>query len=73
VGHLLGASGSIEAAAAVLSLHHGFVPGTLRVAALEPGLGFELVLKARHQALRNAASLNMGFGGHNVCVAFRQP
>jgi len=73
VGHLLGASGSLEAAAVVLALSQGIIPATLNVPEPRPGLGFDLVLKPRQQAVAAAASLNMGFGGHNVCLAFRRP
>jgi 3-oxoacyl-[acyl-carrier-protein] synthase II len=73
VGHLLGASGSLEAAATVLALDQGILPATLNVPEPRPHLGFDLVRSPRRQALATAASLNMGFGGHNVCLAFRRP
>ena len=72
VGHLLGASASLEAAAAVLALEQGIIPATLQAPEPRPGLGFELVRSPRRQMIATAASLNMGFGGHNVCLAFRR-
>jgi 3-oxoacyl-[acyl-carrier-protein] synthase II len=71
-GHLLGAAGSVEAVATVLSLAGGFVPPTLNVEEPMPGLPFELVRgTSRKVRLKSALSLSMGFGGHNVALVFQ--
>jgi 3-oxoacyl-[acyl-carrier-protein] synthase II len=72
LGHSLGASGAVEAVAAVLALAGGFVPPTLNVEAPDPACDLDLVrgaarpLRARH-VLANA----FGFGGNNAAVLFR--
>ncbi len=73
-GHLLGAAGSVEAVFTLIALLEGRVPATLGVRRPMPGLGFDLVWEgARECRLESAASLSMGFGGHNVAVVFRKP
>jgi 3-oxoacyl-[acyl-carrier-protein] synthase II len=72
LGHSLGASGAVEAVAAILALQGGFVPATLHVERPDPACDLDLVrgasrpLRARH-VLANA----FGFGGNNAAVLFR--
>jgi 3-oxoacyl-[acyl-carrier-protein] synthase II len=72
LGHSLGASGAVEAVAAILALQGGFVPATLHVDEPDPACDLDLVrgasrpLRARH-VLANA----FGFGGNNAAVLFR--
>ena len=74
-GHLLGASGALEAAITVYAIARGEVPPTLNVETAE-GAAAELDLvrgAARRHAVRLALSNSTGFGGHNVSLAFREP
>lgn len=73
-GHLLGAAGSVEAIATILAIKENIVPPTINHfnddPAIEP-LNFTFnqpVKRDIHFALSNA----FGFGGHNVCLAFRK-
>lgn len=70
-GHLLGASGAIEAAATVLALRDGIVPPTINLEQPDPKCDLDYVPgSARKIALDAALSMSMGFGGHNVCLVF---
>ncbi|HHZ05343.1 MAG TPA: beta-ketoacyl-ACP synthase II [Clostridiales bacterium] len=72
-GHMLGATGGIEAIAAVL---------TIRDSVIAPTIGYEekdeecdlnyVPNKAIKQNIDFAASSTFGFGGHNAVVAFRK-
>jgi 3-oxoacyl-[acyl-carrier-protein] synthase II len=72
-GHLLGGSGGIEAVAAVLAMEHGVVPPTINYQNPDPACDLDVVPnQARHQKLDVVLSNSFGFGGHNVCLAFRR-
>ena len=72
-GHLLGGSGGIEAVAAVLALGHGVVPPTINYQNPDPACDLDVVPnQAREQIINTALSNSFGFGGHNVCLAFRR-
>lgn len=71
LGHLLGASGAVEAIATVLSIRDGVVPPTANVAALDERIQLDVVTGApRRIPLTAAISNSFGFGGHNVTLAF---
>ena len=72
-GHLLGGSGGIEAVAAVLALEHGVIPPTINHQNPDPACDLDVVPnQAREQIISTALSNSFGFGGHNVCLAFRR-
>jgi 3-oxoacyl-[acyl-carrier-protein] synthase II len=73
-GHLLGASGAVEAMAAVLALHHRMAPAMINLDSQDDDVQLDLV----HDKPRRlpdgplaALSNSFGFGGHNVVLAFR--
>ncbi len=71
VGHLLGGSAAVEAAVTAKSISEGLVHCTLNHH--EPGEGCDLDYipgEARALAVRTAVSNSLGFGGHNVSLAF---
>jgi 3-oxoacyl-[acyl-carrier-protein] synthase II len=74
-GHLLGAAGAMEAAAACLSVFHDVIPPTINHFTddpeLDPKLNFTFN-KAQKRTVRAAISNTFGFGGHNACVAFKK-
>ena len=71
-GHLLGGSGGIEAVACVLALRHNVVPPTINYANPDPDCDLDVVPNtARDHKLETVLSNSFGFGGHNVCLAFR--
>lgn len=72
-GHLLGAAGAVEAIAAILTIKTGIVPPTINHFNDDPqipGLDFTFN-KASRRDVKFALSNAFGFGGHNVCLAFR--
>jgi 3-oxoacyl-[acyl-carrier-protein] synthase II len=72
-GHTLGAAGAIEAAYAVLAIHHGVIPPTINYEEPDPECDLDYVPnQARAADVRVALSNSFGFGGTNACVAFRK-
>lgn len=73
-GHLLGAAGSIEAIATIMAIKDGIIPPTINHFTDDPNiepLNFTFN-KAVKRDIRFALSNAFGFGGHNVCLAFRK-
>lgn len=72
-GHLLGGSGGIEAVAAILAIEHNLVPPTINYQNPDPACDLDVVPnQAREHTLNVVLSNSFGFGGHNVCLAFRR-
>lgn len=73
-GHLLGAAGAVEAIATVLTLRNGLVPPTINHFNDDPEIpALDYTFnQARHREVEFALSNAFGFGGHNVCLAFRK-
>jgi 3-oxoacyl-[acyl-carrier-protein] synthase II len=72
-GHLLGGSGGIEAVAAVLAIGHNLVPPTINYQNPDPACDLDVVPnQARELPVNVVLSNSFGFGGHNVCLAFRR-
>ena len=72
-GHLLGAAGAVEAIATILTIRNGIVPPTINHFNDDPqipALNFTFNHARKHD-VRFALSNAFGFGGHNVCLAFR--
>lgn len=74
-GHMLGASGAMEALACALAVHHGIVPPTINHDEndLDEHIDYRLNFtfgKAQKRDIRYALSNSFGFGGHNACLAF---
>ena len=72
-GHLLGGSGGIEAVACALAIKHEIIPPTINYSNPDPNCDLDYVPNtAREKKLGIVLSNSFGFGGHNVCLAFRQ-
>jgi 3-oxoacyl-[acyl-carrier-protein] synthase II len=74
-GHLLGAAGSVEAIASVLSVYHDIVPPTINHFTDDPEIDARLNLtfhKALQRVVNAALSNTFGFGGHNASVIFKK-
>ena len=72
-GHLLGRSGGIEAVACALAIKHEIIPPTINYSNPDPNCDLDYVPNtAREKKLGVVLSNSFGFGGHNVCLAFRQ-
>lgn len=71
-GHLLGAAGAIEAAAAIKAIQTGWVPPTINLQDPDPECDLDYVPNTAVQApVQVAISQNLGFGGHNAALAFK--
>jgi 3-oxoacyl-[acyl-carrier-protein] synthase II len=74
-GHLLGGTGAVESIATMLALREGLVPPTINIDDLDDEVDLDIAQgEPRKLPGGPAAALNnsFGFGGHNVCVAFRR-
>lgn len=75
IGHCLGAAGSIEAVAAVLQLHEGFVHGSINCEDLHPELAaFEgsIARTTIEKPIEILAKSSFGFGDVNGCLILKK-
>ena len=71
IGHLLGASGAVEAIASVMAMVDGFVPPTINYETPDPDCDLDYVPNVgRETKVNYALSNSLGFGGHNACLIF---
>ena len=72
-GHMLGATGAVEAIVAALAVKNGIVPPTIGLEEPDPECDLNYVPnKAVEAPLTAAASTTFGFGGHNACIALKK-
>ena len=72
IGHLLGASGGVEAIACALSLKHGVIHPTINLHEQDIAAGCDLDYvpnTAREVRVTKVLSNSFGFGGHNCSLA----
>ncbi len=74
-GHLLGAAGSIEAIACIMSIKESIIPPTINHKSfderIDPKLNFTLGAAVKRN-VKTAMSNTFGFGGHNACILFKK-
>ena len=71
-GHLLGASGALEAAICVLAVSRSAMPPTINLENPDPDCDLDYIANIARVGTVNAALSNsLGFGGHNTCLAFK--
>lgn len=72
-GHMLGATGAVEAIASVLAIHSGMIPPTIHLNEQDEELDLNYTPnKAVKRDVDVAVSTNLGFGGHDACVVFKK-
>lgn len=72
-GHLLGASGAIEAIFSVMAVRDSFVPATIHYQVPDEECDLDVVPnEGRNASLRCAMSNSLGFGGHNASLIFKR-
>lgn len=76
-GHLLGATGALEAIISILSLQHQVVTPTINHSEgdEDPNIDNKLNFtfnQPQEREIRYALSNNFGFGGHNACLLFKK-
>ncbi|MFM7390526.1 MAG: beta-ketoacyl-ACP synthase II [Vampirovibrionales bacterium] len=74
-GHMLGASGAIEAIICILALKHQVAPPTMNIFNQDEACDLDYVAnKARPvENMRYAMSNSFGFGGHNASIILKRP
>jgi len=74
-GHLLGATGAVEAIASILAIQDGIIPPTINHFTddpeIDPKLDFTFNV-AKERKIKTALSNTFGFGGHNATVIFKK-
>ena len=73
-GHLLSASGAIEALVTVKALETGIMPPMINYKEFDPecDLNFVANKSKANPTMKYAMSNSFGFGGHNVCLIFKK-
>ena len=72
-GHMLGATGAMEAMVCALALHEGVIPPTLGLTEPDPECDLDYTPgTARPFDGRWALSTSLGFGGHNAALTFKK-
>ena len=73
IGHLIGATGAVEAIITSLALKNGFVPATINYKEPDPECDLDIVPNEGREADINVALSNtFGFGGHNASLVFKK-
>jgi act minimal PKS ketosynthase (KS/KS alpha) len=74
VGHSLGAIGSVEIAASLLTIEHGVVPPTANLHQVDPECDLDYVpLVARERRVDTVLTVGSGFGGFQTAMVLRAP
>jgi 3-oxoacyl-[acyl-carrier-protein] synthase II len=73
LGHLLGASGGVEAIVTAMAIHRNLIPPTINLDNADEGCDLDYVPhKARDRKVNYAMSNSFGFGGHNASLLFKK-
>ena len=71
-GHMMGATGALEAIFCIQAIRHGILPPTIHLTIPDPECDLDYVPGfARQAEVRVALNNAFGFGGHNAVLAFR--
>lgn len=76
-GHLIGATGAVEALACIMALKDGIIPPTINHDPddIDENIDYRINFtfdKAQKRDIKYALSNTFGFGGHNACLVFRK-
>lgn len=72
-GHLLGASGSVEAIAVIMAFNENYIHGTMNIEKVDPELDLNYLPNEGIEAkIDYAISNSLGFGGHNATILLKR-
>jgi 3-oxoacyl-(acyl-carrier-protein) synthase len=72
-GHMMGATGALEAIVCIQAIRQGLIPPTIHLDTPDPECDLDYVPNVARQAEVDLAISNaFGFGGHNAVLAFRR-
>jgi 3-oxoacyl-(acyl-carrier-protein) synthase len=72
-GHMMGATGALEAIFCALAIRNGVLPPTIHYQTPDPDCDLDVIPnQARELKIDFALSNAFGFGGHNAVLAFRR-
>lgn len=76
-GHLIGATGAVEAIACIMALKDGIIPPTINhdPEDVDEQIDYRINFtfdKAQKRDIKYALSNTFGFGGHNACLIFKK-
>ena len=72
-GHLLGASGAVEAVFSIMAIREGILPPTINYQTPDPQCDLDCVPnQPRKVSPKHVMSNSFGFGGHNATLVFSQ-
>ncbi len=69
IGHLLGATGLVEAIILAWAIFDQKAPGTAGFTSKDPSLNLNIIEKSKAMRIKNGLSVTLGFGGVNSCLA----
>ena len=71
-GHMMGATGALEAVFCTMAIRDSAVPPTIHYETPDPACDLDYIPNtARHKKVRVAVSNAFGFGGHNAVLVIR--
>ena len=71
-GHLMGASGAVEAVITALAVKNRHIPPTINLTQPDDGCDLDYVSESRPYPIRAAANISAGFGGRYSCLILRE-
>jgi len=72
-GHMMGATGALEAAICIYAIRDGIIPPTINYTTPDPLCDLDYVPnEARKGRVNYAINNSFGFGGHNSVVVFKR-
>ena len=72
-GHLLGASGALEAVISVMALQKSQIPPTINLSTADPDCDLNYTPNSpQSRKIKSVMSNSFGFGGHNASLIFQE-